>query len=312
MSRENTHWSLSSSLAVLLSLTALACGVARDNGSGFDAGNPAQAVEELLRADRTYATSAASTNLVEGLGAMFDDSVAMFGGPAGRSQTRAEAVATLRTNAANLTSSATWTPIRGGISADGRHGFTQGYIATRLANGDSVPGKYLAYWVKRSSEWKVAVYKRAPRAPGAVSTAMLAPSLPDPGFSIGNAARRREFADEIRNAEASFSDEAGVVGTPEAFRRWGAPDAVNLGYGPEWVQGNVAIGAAQPPPDGRRISWSSDTVIVAATGDLGVSMGRITITPAPSGGTIAPTRIVHFFTIWKRASPSAPWRYVAE
>ena len=58
---------------------------------------------------------------------------------------------------------------------------------------------------------------------------------------------------------------------------------------------------------GTKVEWAPTEVIVAKTGDLGVSIGTIRVTPA--GGD---TQEVPFFTVWKRAWPSEPWRYVAE
>jgi hypothetical protein len=43
-----------------------------------------------------------------------------------------------------------------------------------------------------------------------------------------------------------------------------------------------------------------------------VSIGTIRIATPASAGRAAETREVPFFTIWKRAYPSDPWRYVAE
>jgi hypothetical protein len=51
-------------------------------------------------------------------------------------------------------------------------------------------------------------------------------------------------------------------------------------------------------------------VIVASSGDLGVTIGLIRET-APSTDPNAPT-VFPFFTVWQRASPTDPWRYVAE
>ena len=54
--------------------------------------------------------------------------------------------------------------------------------------------------------------------------------------------------------------------------------------------------------------WAADRVIVSSSGDLGVTIGMIhPRTPVAGQPASFP-----FFTIWRRADLSAPWRYVAE
>jgi hypothetical protein len=145
---------------------------------------------------------------------------------------------------------------------------------------------------------------------------MLPPSLPVRALPRGDASTVQRYADELSLAEHAFSKDAVAMGLGPAFEKWGAPDAVNAG-GPnnaEFVRGPQAIArsvsAGVTPGSG--ISWAPDQVIVSSTGDLGVSIGTIHITaPATAGNTVA-TRDVPFFTIWKRAWPTDPWRYVAE
>src|SRR3546814_6125560 len=42
-----------------------------------------------------------------------------------------------------------WTPIRGGVSADGTHGFTFGYLTLEGGDPRVTAQKYLSYWLKR-------------------------------------------------------------------------------------------------------------------------------------------------------------------
>jgi hypothetical protein len=56
--------------------------------------------------------------------------------------------------------------------------------------------------------------------------------------------------------------------------------------------------------------WAPDRVIVASSGDLGVTIGLIRET-APGSDPNAPT-VFPFFTVWQRSSPADPWLYVAE
>jgi ketosteroid isomerase-like protein len=274
-------------------------------------GSAQQVADDLLATDRAFSAAAMGTDLVSGLGAMFDDEIVMPLPDATFARGREAAVAALRANPANLTSRAGWTPVRAGISADGRHGFTFGFMTTRLADGAERPGKYLAYWVRRPGGWRVAVYKRVGRPAGDVSMASMAPSLPAATAAASpDPATRERQSRGLRDAEQAFSDNAQRIGIGPAFREAGAPDAMNMGAEAGFAIGNETIGnlVASPAP-GSPVSWSSDGVLVAASGDLGVSWGMIRSNgPVPEGRPAA----APFFTIWRRAAPDQPWRYIAE
>jgi hypothetical protein len=82
------------------------------------------------------------------------------------------------------------------------------------------------------------------------------------------------------------------------------------------VVGNEAIAKLvqgdAPVADGR-VHWSADTAFVASSGDLGVTFGFIKPNGAASGSTAgASAEGSPFFTIWRRAGPGSPWRYIAE
>ena len=79
-----------------------------------------------------------------------------------------------------------------------------------------------------------------------------------------------------------------------------------------FVVGADSIGAvvSQGEPDsGSSVSWAPDRVIVASSGDLGVTIGTIVANQADSAGTTAK---FPFFTVWRRDGIDEPWRYVAE
>jgi hypothetical protein len=58
---------------------------------------------------------------------------------------------------------------------------------------------------------------------------------------------------------------------------------------------------------GSPLSWAPDHVVVASSGDLGVTIGFID----QNDPTAMPRRFP-FFTVWRRESPSGRWLYVAE
>lgn len=277
--------------------------------------DPRAAVDALLEADRAFSRASAATDLVSGLAAMFSAEVVMPT-PEGRFATgAAEAVAALRAGAGNAGARAEWTPVRGGVSADGEHGFTFGFLTVHRADGTRSPQKYMAYWVREPEGWRVAAYKRAARPEGEVSLALMPPALParleapttDPAVLEAHRA-------SLDRAEREFSREAQAIGLGPAFAKHGSEDAVNMGRGPGYTVGAASIGAGMTPageaPAGSPVWWAPDRVLVASSGDLGVTIGFIHPHAAPAEGP-APAAFP-FFTVWRRAGPGAPWRYVAE
>lgn len=278
--------------------------------------SPQAAVDELLAADRAFSAASARVDLVAGLSAMMAPDVIAPVQGRGLLQGVEAVRADLMRDSSNATSRAEWTPVRGGISADGTHGFTFGFMTVRRADGTIVPGKYLAYWVKGDAGWRVAGYRRSRRAAGAVETALLAPALPAALVApLRDAALVERHRTSVLQAERDFAAEAQVVGLRAAFAKFGSADAMNMG-GPAvagFVLGNEAIAAAVSqgqPEGGSTVDWGPEQALVASSGDLGISFGYIVPKAAPPAGQERPR--IPFFTVWRRAGPGAPWRYVAE
>jgi ketosteroid isomerase-like protein len=279
------------------------------------ADSPKAAVDELLAADRAFSTASAKTDVVAGLTAMFADDVVMPAPNGQFAEGKAAASAALAANGDNAKSRIEWTPARGGVSADLQHGFTLGFMTLHRPDGTDAPLKYLAYWVRKPEGWRVAAYKRtrAAAAPAAMST--LDPVLPDrivaPSKDAAAIARYKATLDE---AERSFSGDARKIGLGAAFARYGSADAIHLGPPSEagMVVGvdAVARGVAgkEPLNTPATISWGPDKSMVASSGDLGVTIGMIR-PDAPAAGQPA---AFPFFTVWRRPTPDAPWRYIAE
>jgi ketosteroid isomerase-like protein len=278
------------------------------------AASPQSAVDELLAADRGFSAASAKTDLVSGLTAMFADDV-VIPMPPGQFVDGRTAVATaLRANADNLTSRTEWTPVRGGISADGQHGFTFGYMTIHRQDGSDLPLKYLSYWVKRREGWRVAAFKRTRASAATTAAPPVAPAIPDRLVEPTTDAKQiAEAKASLDTAERAFSSDAQKIGIGRAFVQYGSADAINLGRPdePGVVTGSENIGrlVAQGVPEGTSpVSWAPERVIVASSGDLGVTIGWIVPnTPSPDRPAKNP-----FFTIWRKANASAPWRYVAE
>lgn len=272
---------------------------------------PQQAVDELLAVDRAFARAAAKATVVPALTPMFAADVIMP--TPGGTFARGIAAVTdaLNANPDNATGALSWTPIRGGISADGLQGFTFGFMQLHRRDGTTVGLKYMAYWVKGREGWRAVAYKRARRPDGVAQADMMPPSLPErlvAPVAITDAVRQSLVA-----AEQAFSDEAQRIGLGPAFAKFGLPDAVNFGgqANTNYVVGAEAIaklvGAGQPVT-GSSVSWSCETPIVASSGDLGVSIGFIRANAKAADGSTPPTS--PFFTIWRKVN--GVWKYIAE
>ena len=278
---------------------------------------PATVAQALLSDDQAFSTRAASLPLADGLAPMFAADVIMPGPPANLYRGRDAVVAFLR-DSPDSAARASWTPIRAGVSADGQHGFTFGFMTLTHADGRLVPLKYMSYWVKDAQGWRVAAYKRARRPEGDVSMERMAPHLPAALVAPRtNAALLDDLRASVSSAERAFSDEAQTIGLGPAFKKYGHATAVNMG-GPasaSYVIGAEAIGTqvggGAPPGTASPVEWSTDVALVASSGDLAVSFGFIRPNAQPAG-TTAPPAGTPFFTIWSRPSPDAPWRYIAE
>ena len=273
---------------------------------------PADVARELIEADRAFAAAAAETDLISGLSAMFAENVIMPAPGGVFVHCAAEATELLRTNPANAASRATWVPLRAGVSADGLHGFTFGNMTIYRPDSTRAQAKYMTYWERQPDGWRARAYKRAARDSVDATTSPMEPSLPaalvapqtDPAII-------RAHEQSLAETENSFSRDAQSIGLGPAFARYGSPDAVNMGPpSGTYIVGSEEISRrlfADQPTGSSPVTWGADEVIVASSGDLGITFGLIRSNDPAPDSTPFP-----FFTIWRRASPDEPWRYVAE
>jgi ketosteroid isomerase-like protein len=225
-----------------------------------------------------------------------------------------KAIDALKANPANTGAKVEWTPARVGLSADGRHGFTAGFMTITRADGTVNPGKYLAYWEKQAAGWRVLVYKRtaAKAAAPAMPVAYVLPKQLTPAKN--DAAAIEKHRESLADAERSFSREAQTMGLGEAFKKYGSPDAINLG-GPDvatFMVGNETIGGtigSGAPPNTSPVNWGPEKTVIAASGDFGVTIGYIIRNAPGPDGKVPPGQ--PFFTIWRKDAGGV-WRYIAE
>ncbi len=274
---------------------------------------PQQIADELLAADRAFAAASAKTDLISGISAMFATDVAMPA-PTGIAYGSQKATEALRSNPANTGARAEWTPVRVALSSDGKHGFTAGFMTITRADGSVNPAKYLTYWEKQSGGWRALAYKRTP-ANTAAPAMPVSYVLPNPIVTSKNdAAAIEKHRESLAEAERSFSRDAQTMGIGEAFKKYGSPDAINLG-GPDtpaFTMGHQAIGDAVgrgQPANTSPVNWGPEKTFIAPSGDFGVTIGYIVRNTPGADGKIPPGQ--PFFTIWRRDAAGA-WRYVAE
>jgi len=248
--------------------------------------SPQAAVDELLAADRAFAAAAATTTAVPALSAMLSDDAVMPTPAFDFARGKAKVIDALNANPDNAQGRLEWTPIRGGVSADGLQGFTFGYMTLQGPDSRRLPIKYLSYWVKGSNGWRVAVYKRARAEQSPATRNLVPPALPVQLVPpTRNAAVMARHKATLEAAERAFSDAAQTIGVGAAFTNNGSSDAVNMGppNQPAFTISAASIGTAigeASPTDTAPIAWAAD-----------------------AGSIVA---------VWRRASVNDPWRYVAE
>ena len=291
--------------AIVVSLVCLS----PDQASAESKSSVDDRLNELVRVENSATSENAAGTSLAAFSRIFDDNIVMFAIPVpgfgiGKEQALSHLGKALGSPAATIR----WTPSRAGLSADGQHGYSFGYTEAQVGNEPKL-GKYVAYWVRSSEGWRVALLKLVPRTPGA-KPAALELAIPNPGPWTETVAKEPQILKaELAAREQAFSDEAERIGLGPAFEKFGSADAVNSGGEAGFVKGNKAIGELHgtgPSP----LHWAADGgVLVAGTGDLGVTWGML-----KRNGPTPPGRLaeIPFFTIWRRASPTAPWLYVAE
>lgn len=225
----------------------------------------------------------------------------------------AAARATLQRDSLNARSSARWTVLRHDVSADGRDGYTYGYLDVVRPSGAVVEGRYHAYWRRTGAgRWQILAMTRARRASGA-PTAELPPSVPAHDLRYVRAPSRDTILglQSLYAVEAEFSDSVGVA-VGRAFGRFAADDA-GKAAGAAFVFGKAAIADLfkDPPPGALGPAWTPDAGTVAASGDLGFTYGPAW--PRVAGATQQRPAVTtgRYFSIWRRQADGT-WKYIVD
>jgi ketosteroid isomerase-like protein len=192
-----------------------------------------------------------------------------------------------------------WQPIGGGLSRDRLSGYTFG-IAVRTA--PEQPGalveRYIAFWSRfRGGPWRISGYVEV--SPGQLSTTLgdRTPGAvtPAPGLSAMLAADSL-FAERARSRGAGF-----------AARDAMAEDGVLLAT-TQLVVGPLATSDYFESLRSFSISWVPRDARVAASGDLGFTVGDAVVTSlGPTGA--ASQSFTKYLTVWRKDLDGA-WRVV--
>ena len=214
--------------AVLLAGACAGHAAETDDATPKPGADPAGVAAELLATDSGFAAAGRDLPVVEALAPMLADDVEMPA-PGGFIMGRDSVLKALKANPLNTTAHFHWTPVRVGVSADGRQGFTFGYGSVVSGDSTSTPLKYLAYWVKASGGWHAVAYKRGRASGPADQSPMDAALPPELVAAETDPARIEAFRQSLDTAERAFSRDAQQIGLQAAFARYGRPDAVNMG-----------------------------------------------------------------------------------
>lgn len=268
--------------------------------------------DELLRADIGRADSVARQGLPDGLAAnLTEDVVYLRGGlPILRGRAAARAIVAAESLAAPF--AVRWQPVRAEASRDGQSGYSYGYtIVSTAPNGAPAirVDRYIAYWRHLPVGWRIAAYAETYGSP---PTSI---ALPEEAGSAELAnvpmAPATGPLEAIRAADVQFSNDAGKLGTGVAFGRYAASDAQIFSGPGEFISGPHAISESFGPPTERNtLVWHPVHGEIAASGDLGFTVGNAVFTGVREDGAKI-ERFSKYLTVWKRQRDGT-WRYVVD
>jgi len=246
--------------------------------------------DALLAADRTLSARTASLGMVDGF------LPGLTGGGAylhpGAPLLRGSETIRMFLQSSDPLEKLTWSPVFADVSADGRLGYSYGFV-----RGDGKRGKYLACWQKEREGWRVVAYARSRTVPvtDSIAAVNVVPSAP---------VRGRADPAQLISADSLFAAMSVSQGAKPAFLAFAAEDAISFGGGPQLNRGRAAIGAAFDGfPSGAVLAWSPVGAAIAESGDLGCTIGEATIESLH--------QYSKYLTIWKRQKDGS-WKFVAD
>jgi ketosteroid isomerase-like protein len=301
---------------VLLALFAgasLACQDATEPG-GINASSEASDRAHLDLREERASLIAAGNALSDAIGA--DGEITAFGAALASNalflsprtpvlEGRAAALSFLSSNPV-APSAISWEVIVAEVSNDATQGFTwsQGAFTINLGAGPTeLPGFFLIYWQRSAGgDWQIAaisINAGGPQTGG----------IPD-GFGTPDNKHRRNFPntevteqrDQLLDVDAAFSAASVSDGTGPAFAAYAASNAIAVGDG-QLIFGPEAIGTAFTTGPNDVVSWVPRFSDVAASGDLGFTVGDATFVFADFG-----TFYTKYLTVWQKQN-TGEWKF---
>lgn len=258
--------------------------------------SPLPAHGSLMAADREYAAAAQSQGLADAFLRWAADDVSFLAPGVDVLRGKDAARAWLTADSASR-AAVRWSAIHGGVSADGRSGYTFG-----TGVGAAVHRRYIAWWTRPGAEWRIQAFALIP----AGDTALTPPAGFFAGAIRGTPSPRGAAEREaVMQADRDFAAMALARSPREAFETYAAPWAV-LASGPEY--GPEQIGRAFSRP--AVIAWGPVLGGAAASGDLGYTIGLAKYTFQRPDGTSA-NAFSKYLSVWMR-QPDGTWKYVVD
>jgi ketosteroid isomerase-like protein len=283
------------------------------SSEGTEASNRAHLDLRAERASLTAAGDALSDaiqqdGLVPALGAAFADDVLFLSPRVATIQGSVAATTFLTTNALAPTDMR-WQVIIAQVSSDATQGYTwaSGFFTIDFGGGASeLPGFFLIYWRRTpGGDWQVAAMVFNLRA-------LDGQTIPA-GFGTRTTKHRRYFPNtdaaeqraQVLAVDAEFSATSVSQSSGPAFEAFAAPNAIGVGGG-QLIFGPQAIGEAFSVGPNDVISWVPRFSDVAATGDLGFTVGDATFV-FPEFGIF----FSKYLTVWEKQN-TGEWKFVAD
>ena len=201
-----------------------------------------------------------------------------------------------------------WSIIAADVSNDGTQGYTWGAgTSTFDFGGGPTQGAsfFLTYWRRTAEEtWEVAAM--------VVSTGGPHEGFPA-GFGTPTSKHRRNFPNtepaeqraQLLSVDAAFSAASVSDGSGPAFARFAAPNAIAVSGG-TFVLGPADIGVAFSSDPGDVVRWVPEFSDVAASGDLGFTVGEAVFELVQFG-----TFYSKYLSVWQKQN-TGEWLYVAD
>ena len=262
----------------------------------------------LIAAGNAVSVTIASQGVPAGLGAALAGDALLLSPRVNVIQGRDAAVAFLSSDPI-APSALNWTVFAADASNDGTQGYTwaQGGFTIDIGTGPlQLPAFFLIYWRRAAAgdEWQIAAMTIANAGPHEGS-------LPA-GFGTPDTKHRRNFPNtevaeqraQVLAVDAAFSAASVANGSGPAFQQFAAPNAIAVSG--DLVFGPADIGVAFESGPNDVISWVPRFSDVAASGDLGFSVGEATFDFAGVGLFYS-----KYLTVWQKQN-TGEWRYVAD